>query len=311
MNAKNQTVVTYLIIEGFSDVQELHLLIFLLVLLIYLITLGGNMIILLLVCLDSQLHTPMYFFLCNLSLLDIASSSVTLHKILVIFVTGDNVVPFTDCITQLYVFSWLCTNELILLTVMGYDRYVAICNPLRYPTIMNSRVCVGLAILCWSISLLQPLPMVSIVSRFSCYTSNIINHFFCDLMPLLNLTCNDTSVLRLLLFTQGAILLTLTPFVLTCISYSFIIAAITRIKSSTGRSKAFYTCSSHLGVVILLYVTLICQYFTPSGTLKSRKLFSLMNTAVVPMLNPFIYTLKNKDVKLALHRKLKCFMTIT
>ncbi|XP_068103825.1 olfactory receptor 6C1-like [Hyperolius riggenbachi] len=310
MNVKNDTMVTYFIIEGFSDFPESHLLIFILVLLIYLITLGGNKIILLLVCLDSHLHTPMYFFLSNLSVLDIASSTVTLHKILAIFVTGDNVVSFNACMTQLYVFTWFCGNELVLLAAMSYDRYVAICIPLHYSAVMNNRLCAGLAIFCWSFSFLHPLPEIVTVIRFSCYTSNIIDHFFCDLMPLISITCSDTSVLKVLIFTNGALLAAFIPFLLTFISYVFIISTILRIKSSTGRSKAFYTCSSHLTIVILLYFTLFCQYFTPSGTFKSKKLFSLLNTAVVPMLNPFIYSLKNKDVKSALLRTLKHFMSV-
>ncbi|XP_068103824.1 olfactory receptor 5V1-like [Hyperolius riggenbachi] len=310
MNATNQTVFTSFIIKGFSDFPELHLLIFLLVLLVYLITLGGNKIMILLVWLDSHLHTPMYFFLCNLSILDIVSSTVTLHKIFAIFLTGDNVVSFMDCIIQLYIFIFLCGNELALLTAMSYDRYVAICNPLHYTSVMNNTVCVGLALFCWSFSLLHPLPEIFAVIRFSCYFTNIIDHFFCDLMPLMSISCSDTSILKLLIFTNGALLPAFIPFLLTVISYAFIISTIMRIKSSTGRSKAFYTCSSHLTVVILLYVTLFCQYFTPSGTFKSKKLFSLLNTALVPMLNPFIYSLKNKAVKSALFRTLKKFKTV-
>ncbi|XP_068103822.1 olfactory receptor 6C3-like [Hyperolius riggenbachi] len=295
----------YFFVNGFSDVPELQPLIFPLVLLIYLITLGGNITILLLVCLDSHLHTPMYFFLCNLSMLDIASSTVTLHKVLLICVTGDSVVTLTDCMTQLHVYTWLCGNELVLLTAMSYDRYVAICNPLRYSAVMNNKVCVGLALFCWSFSILQPIPMIVVVSRLSCFTTNIIDHFFCDLMPLMTISCSDVYALKLVIFADGALFSTFIPFLLTFISYAFIISTIMRIKSRTGRSKAFYTCSSHLTVVILLYLTLACQYMTPSGTFKSTKIFSLLNTTVVPMLNPFIYSLKNKDVKSAFHRKFK------
>ncbi|XP_068103839.1 olfactory receptor 8A1-like [Hyperolius riggenbachi] len=305
MNENNKTTVAYFVLSGVSDVPELQVPIFLLVLHIYLTTLGGNLIIILLVCLDSHLHTPMYFFLCNLSVIDICSTTVTLHKILVNFVTGNNEVSFIGCMMQVYFFTWLTCADLMLLTAMGYDRYVAVCKPLYYTTIMNCNVCAGLAIFCWVLSLLQMIPSTVIISQFSCYTSNIINHFFCDLIPLMNLTCSDTSVLELLIFTDGGLVVTFTPFFLTFISYVFIIMTIMKIKTSTGRSKAFYTCSSHVTAVVLLYTTLICQYLTPSGTFKSSKLLSLFNTAVVPMLNPFIYSLKNKDVKSAMQKKLK------
>ncbi|KAM5145665.1 olfactory receptor 6C1-like [Mantella aurantiaca] len=305
MNKKNETTVNYFILKGISDDPKLQVLIFSLVFLIYNVTLGGNLIILLLVWLDSQLHTPMYFFLSNLSILNISSTTVTLHKILSMFVIKDNVVYFNDCIAQVCMFSWLSGNEFILLTAMSYDRYVAICNPLRYSTIMNDKACAGLAVFCWSFSLLQMLPAMVIVSRFSCYSSNTIDHFFCDMVALMNLSCSDTSILELLIFTEGVLLSTFTPFLLTFTSYSFIIATIMRIKSTMGRSKAFYTCSSHITVVVLHYTTIVCQYLIPSDIFNASKLLSLLNTAVVPMLNPFIYSLKNKDVKSALQRKLK------
>ncbi|KAM5145668.1 olfactory receptor 2AP1-like [Mantella aurantiaca] len=298
-------MVTYFILKGISDVSKLQVPIFLFVLVIYLITLGSNLTILLLVCLDYQLHTPMYFFLSNLSILDISSTTVTLHNIFNIFVTGYNIVSFIGCMAQIYIFSWLSGNELILLTAMSYDRYAAICNPLHYTTIMSSSVCAGLAIFSWLFSFLQILPVMVTLSQFSCYTSNIINHFFCDVMPMISLSCSDTSTLKLLILTEGGLLCTFTPFLLTFISYMFIIATIMRMKSNTGRSKAFYTCSSHITVVSLTYTFIACQYFTPSDTLKFGKLLALFNTAVVPMLNPLIYSLKNKDVKSALQRQLK------
>ncbi|XP_077346477.1 olfactory receptor 2AP1-like [Lithobates pipiens] len=307
---ENKTVVAYFILKGISDVAKLQVPIFLLVLFMYLFTLGSNLTILLLVCLDSQLHTPMYFFLCNLSILDISSATVTLHKILITFVTGYKIVSFNECMVQVYIFSWLSGNELILLTAMGYDRYAAICNPLHYSSIMSSSVCGGLAIFCWSFSFLQILPAMIMLSELSCYSSNIINHFFCDIVPLISLSCSDTSTLELLIFTQGVLLCAFTPLLLTLVSYIFIIATIMKIKSSGGRSRTFYTCSSHITVVTLHYIILGCQYFTPTGTFKFGKILSLVNTALVPMLNPLVYSLKNKDVKSALQRQLKYFMTL-
>ncbi|XP_077342985.1 olfactory receptor 5AR1-like [Lithobates pipiens] len=307
MDSNNKTMVSYFIINGISNVPKLQLPIFLLVLLIYLLTLGGNLVILLLVCLDSNFHTPMYFFLANLSVLDMSSSTTTLHKVLVAFLTQDKTVSFLGCIAQFYVFSSLACNELLILTAMSYDRYVAIYNPLHYSIIMNPRVCTLLATVCWVVSFLEVVPYLALLLEVSCYKSNIINHFFCDLVPLRSLSCSNTSALEMLSFIEGLLLLSLTPFVLTFTPYVFIIAAIVRIRTSGGRYKAFYTCSSHLTVVVLLYGTLVCQYLNPTreDSLESNKWFSLFNTAAVPLLNPLIYSLNNKDVKAALRRTLR------
>ncbi|XP_072286793.1 olfactory receptor 5G9-like [Pyxicephalus adspersus] len=306
MEPINKTTMFYFIISGISSDPNLQLPIFLLVLFIYLMTLGGNLTIFLLVCLDSHLHTPMYFFLANLSVLDMFSSTTTQLKILVDILSRKKTVSFLSCILQFYLFSSFACNELLILTVMSYDRYVAICNPLRYSILMNSRVCTLLAIVCWVLSFVEVLPYLVLLLELTCYKSNTINHFFCDLVPLLSLSCSDTSVLEMLSFIEGLLLLSLTPFVLTFTPYVFIIGAIVRIRTSSGRYKAFYTCSSHLIVVVLLYGTLVCQYLRPTteDSLESNKLFSLFNTAVVPMLNPLIYSLNNKDVKAALRRTL-------
>ncbi|XP_073456992.1 olfactory receptor 5V1-like [Aquarana catesbeiana] len=301
MEQGNHTMVTFFIIKGISDIPELQAPIFLLVLLIYLLTLGGNMTILLLVCLNHHLHTPMYFFLVNLSMIDMCSTTVTIHKILLIGLTGNHVISYLSCIAQIYFFGSFVTDELLLLTAMGYDRYVAICNPLRYTVIVNHRTCTLLAFVCWALGFVEIIPYAVLVTVFSCYRSNIVNHFFCDLVPVIKLSCSNTSVLETLFIVEGAVLIALGPFLLTVLSYIFIITTILRIRSSTGRRKAFYTCSSHLTVVILLYTTLIYQYLKPisADSLEYNKLLSLFNTAAVPMLNPVIYSLKNKDVKLA------------
>ncbi|KAM4641749.1 olfactory receptor 6C74-like [Discoglossus pictus] len=312
MDQKNFTILSYFVIKGISDIPELQTPIFLLVLLLYLITLSGNITILLLICLDPHLHTPMYFFLGNLSFLDMSSTTVTLHSTLLTCITGDNTVSFLGCLSQLSTYSCLQTNELFLLTAMSYDRYVAICNPLHYPMIMRYRVCVLLIVVCCLASLVMFTPYLVLLLGFSCYVSNIINHFFCDIVPVMKLSCSDTSVLQMLILTEGTLISLLTPSSLTFVSYFFIIGTILKIRSSTGRSKAFYTCSSHLTVVLLLYMTLFCQYLRPISidSLESNKLFSLFNTSIVPMLNPLIYSLKNKDVKSALRRQLKLSKTI-
>ncbi|XP_075692804.1 olfactory receptor 1M1-like [Rhinoderma darwinii] len=299
----NQTI-TYFIIKGISDVPELQGLIFILVLLIYLIVLVGNMSLLLLVCLDSHLHTPMYFFLANLSIVDMTSSTVTLHKILLTFITGENRVLYLTCMVQLYMFGSLSGHGLFILTAMSYDRYVAICRPLNYHIIMNFKICLLLASFCWIFGFIQVVPYVWVISKISCYSSNEIDHFFCDLAPFIDIACSYTAVLESLALIQGMIIYGITPFFLTFISYMYIITTIMKIPSSIGRRKAFYTCSSHLTVIMLLYTTLISQYAVPTNIVGSKKLFSLFNTAMVPVLNPFIYSLKNKDVKTAFRRSL-------
>ncbi|KAG8594117.1 hypothetical protein GDO81_001084 [Engystomops pustulosus] len=288
---------------GISDDPELQLPIFILVLLLYLFILCGNITILI-ACKDPRLHTPMYFFLGNLSLLDISCCTVSLHKIIITFITGDRTVTFTTCMAQMYMFGSLGCAELSILTAMSYDRYVAICKPLQYHMVMNPRTCGILASTCWIFGILQVSPHIGIISRFSCYSSIEINHFFCDIIPVIRISCEDTTFVQMLFFIEGLLTMIVTPFLLIFVSYIFIILAILRIRSTSGRLKAFYTCSSHLVVVILLYTILFNQYLTPnlSSTLESKKLFALFNTAAVPMLNPLIYSLKNKDLKRALKR---------
>ncbi|XP_040181147.1 olfactory receptor 151-like [Rana temporaria] len=302
----NHTITNYFIIKGISDVPEIQITIFIIVLLVYLITLVGNMTILLLICLDSHLHTPMYFFLANLSIVDMTCTTAALHKILMSFVTGDKMISFFCCMLQTFMSGSLTVHELFILTAMSYDRYVAICNPLSYHLIMSQRNCAFLASLCWVLGFLLVAPLVGILSSFSCYSSVEINHFLCDIVPLMKITCSNTSILDVLFFIEGLFLFTIIPFLLTFIPYIFILAAILRIQSNIGRRKAFYTCSSHLTIVILLYTILASQYLTPSSTnsLDSKKLFALFNAVAIPLLNPLIYSLKNKDVKVALGRKL-------
>ncbi|XP_018421051.1 PREDICTED: olfactory receptor 6C74-like [Nanorana parkeri] len=297
----NETTIKYFIIKGISDAPNLQFPIFFLVLVIYLITLTGNLTILV-ACRHPLLHTPMYFFLGNLSALDISCSTITLHRLLINFITGDKTVPFHQCMIQMYMFGSFGCLELFILTSMSYDRYVAICKPLHYHQIMNRRMCILLASLSWTLGFCEILPPFLIIYSYTCYSSNEINHFFCDVIPVMKISCNDTTILELLFFIEGLFPMIFTPFVLTFLPYIFIINAILKISTSTGRRKAFYTCSSHLTAVTLLYATLAIQYLTPnqSSTLEAKKILSLFNTAVIPMLNPFIYSLKNKDVKRAL-----------
>ncbi|XP_056397381.1 olfactory receptor 5B12-like [Hyla sarda] len=308
-NMKENQTITYFIIKGISDVPELQAPIFVLVLLIYLVVLVGNMSLLLLVCLDSHLHTPMYFFLANLSIVDMMSPTVTLHKILLTFITGDNMVSYLACMVEIYMFSSLTAHELFILTAMSYDRYVAICRPLNYKIIMDFKICLLLATFCWIFGFLQYTSFIWFVSKISCFSTNVIDHFCCDLVPIIEIACSDVTILETLSNTQGLIIYFIIPFLLIFSSYVFIIRSIMKIRSTVGRRKAFYTCSSHLTIIILLYATLIFQYLIPSNSLGSKKLHSLFNMAIIPVLNPFIYSLKNKDVKTAFTRKIgKCKM---
>ncbi|KAM9326401.1 olfactory receptor 8D1-like [Gastrophryne carolinensis] len=300
----NQSI-TFFIIRGITDDPDLKIITFLTVLLMYLANLCANLTILI-ACRQPMLHTPMYFFLGNLSVLDISCATIALHKILIGFVTGDNRVPYFQCLLQMYLFGSFGGNELLLLTAMSFDRYVAICNPLKYHMIMNRKMCVLLASLCWTLGFLEVLPHVGIISSYTCYSSIEINHFFCDIVPVMRISCDDTTVLEILFLIEGIFPLILTPFILTFVPYIFIITAILKISSGTGRRKAFYTCSSHLTVVTLLYTTLAGQYLAPnlSSTLEFKKILSVFNTAAVPAINPLIYSLKNKDVKRALWKSL-------
>ncbi|KAM3912185.1 olfactory receptor 6C3-like [Leptodactylus fuscus] len=306
MSSINQTMIEGFRLKGVSDVSDLQVLIFLLVLLIYLICLGGNLTILLLVCCDRHLHNPMYFFLANLSIIDVSGSTTALHRMFVITTTHNHMVSTSACMAQLYIFCTLTSNEFSILTAMSYDRYVAICRPLHYHTVMSWRLCGLLASVCWGLGFIEEIPTVVLISRFTCYISKEIDHYFCDILPIRDITCSDTSPVELYILIAGN-LLVIILLSLTIIPYVFIISCILRISSSTGRRKAFYTCSSHIMVVAIFYISIILQYIgTVSGNkMGSTKILSLLNTAVVPMMNPLIYSLKNKDVRSSLQRKLK------
>ncbi|XP_029435703.1 olfactory receptor 1019-like [Rhinatrema bivittatum] len=298
MSQINQTTVSEFIIQGISEYPELQNFLFIVLLLIYLVTLMANLAIITVACVDSLLHTPMYFFLCNLSLLDMCYTTVTLHKVLLSFSTGNNTISFISCMVQLYFFTAFACTEFFLLTVMAYDRYVAICRPLHYMVVMNKKVCCLLSVVSWTIGFLDTMTYPILTSQLSFCGSNEIKHFFCDLTALLKLSCSDTSIIEVLLLIEG-VLFGACPFLLTLMSYVFIISTIMKIHSVEGRRKAFSTCSSHLTVVVLFYGTIMFTYMTPTSmlSLNQNKLFAMLYTTVIPMLNPIIYSLKNKQVK--------------
>ncbi|XP_030050878.1 olfactory receptor 1019-like [Microcaecilia unicolor] len=305
MGKENKTSVTEFILVGFSDHPDLQLLISVTVFLIFLISVLGNFMFLMLVYTDPHLQKPMYFFLSNLSFLDIDNSSVTLSTLLRSLMTGETLISISVCITQIYFFITLTDAEFFLLAVMAYDRYVAICNPLRYVLIMNRRVCVLLASASWVVGFMAALLPTVFISQFSLCRGNVINHFFCDIAALMKLSCNDMHSLEIVIFTEG-VFLAFFPFGLTLTSYVYIISSILKIRSAKGRHKAFSTCSSHLTVVILFYGTIMCVYMRPTSMYSPNqdKLFSLLYTALIPMLNPVIYSMRNKEVRKALTKLL-------
>ncbi|XP_030042396.1 olfactory receptor 151-like [Microcaecilia unicolor] len=301
MEKVNFTTVTEFIILGFSEFPELQIPLFFLFLSIYLIILMGNLTIITITCLDSRLHTPMYFFLSNLSFLDISCTSVTLPKQLDILLGNNNHISIYGCFIQLYLYLSLMSNECLILSVMAYDRYVAICQPLCYHLIMNQKVCILLSASTWILGPLFPAFYFIFLPNLSFCGSNEINHFFCDFSALLKLSCTSTSTIENAVYILGAFM-GFPSFISTVVSYVYIISNILRIRSTEGRRKAFSTCSSHLTVVCLFYLTLMCVYVRPKSmqSINQNKVISILHNTLIPMFNPVIYSLKNKDVKNAL-----------
>ncbi|OCT69819.1 olfactory receptor 1019 [Xenopus laevis] len=296
MASESHENVSGFIIQGFSDTPQLHISLFVLFLIIYLIILLGNLITFLVISWNPHLHTPMYIFLQNLSFIDISSTSNILPNLLHILLTQQNNISFLGCLTQMYIFVSLASSEYILLVAMSYDRYVAICDPLHYITRMSRKHCDWLITASYTVGFVDSVGHVVLISKLSYCASHLLNHFFCDVAPLLKLTCSSTFSVEILFYIVG-IFLVFNSFLLTLISYIFIISAILKIQSSEGRQKVFSTCASHLTCVITLYVTVICLYMRPtkSYSLERDKYFSLLYIILGPVLNPFIYTMKNKE----------------
>lgn len=302
----NRTTVTEIVLLGLSDACELQMLIFLGLLLTYLITLLGNLLIIVITLLDSRLHTPMYYFLRNFAVLEIWFTSVIFPKMLTNILTGHRTISLPACFLQFFFYFFLGITEFFLLAVMSFDRYVAICNPLRYATIMSKRLCVQLVLSAWMTGLLLILVPTFIVCQQPFCGPNIINHFFCDSFPLLELICADTSLIELLGFvTANCILLGTLAVTATC--YGHILHTILHIPSAKEKQKAFSTCSSHITVVSLFYGSCIFMYIRSGKGGQGEdqnKMVALLNTVVTPVLNPFIYTLRNKQVKQAFREQM-------
>ncbi|XP_059587352.1 olfactory receptor 6E1-like [Alligator mississippiensis] len=300
---ENQTVVRNFVLLGFTEVWHLKTLIFVILLLTYIFTIIGNIVIITITLLDHRLQTPMYYFLRNFSLLEIGFTSTVIPKALFNLASGNRTISVAGCFVQAFLYFVLGTIELLLLAVMSFDRYVAICHPLSYTTIMNERVCRLLVLSsCASSFLLLIGPLLALFQLPFC-SQNIINHFFCDSAPLIKLACANTRLLELVSSTAATFSL-LSTLTITILSYARIISTVLNIPSASGRQKAFSTCISHLTVVSITYSSCIFMYIKPMGSsgLDLSKGVSILNTVVSPLLNPFIYSLRNKQVQEALRQ---------
>lgn len=302
---ENQTVISHFILLGFPTGFEMQLFLFVVFFLTYILTVLENLIIISAVKVNRNLHKPMYFFLGNLSFLEIWYISVTLPKLLIDFWSESKIISFQSCMAQLYFFISLMCTECVLLAAMAYDRYIAICNPLRYPVIMTHRLCFQLGLLSWVFGFSISLVKVIFISRLSFCGPGVINHFFCDISPVLNLSCTDMSVAELVDFILALVIL-LIPLSITVLSYLFIIISIFRIPTNQGKKKAFSTCASHLTVVIIFFSTTVFMYARPRKIhpFNLNKIVSMFYAVITPALNPLIYCLRNKEVKEALRRNL-------
>uniref|UniRef100_A0A8D0BSE1 Olfactory receptor n=1 Tax=Salvator merianae TaxID=96440 RepID=A0A8D0BSE1_SALMN len=297
---KNYTSVSAFILLGFTDCHEIEVVLFVLFLAIYVATLMGNIGIIILIWINPYLHSPMYFFLNNLAFLDLSYSSAITPKTMAHFLAEKKTISFTGCIIQMYLFASFADAECLLLAAMAYDRYMAICNPLLYPALMSHKVCICLVAGSYLTGSMSSLVHTCFTFRLSFCGSNVINHFFCDIPPLLALSCSNTHINEILLFA----LFEMTSIITVLISYIFIVMTVLRIHSAESRIKAFSTCTSHLTAVTIFYGTILFMYFRPrsSYTLDTDKVASVFYTVLVPMLNPLIYSLRNKEVKDALRR---------
>uniref|UniRef100_A0A8C3F5K0 Olfactory receptor n=1 Tax=Chrysemys picta bellii TaxID=8478 RepID=A0A8C3F5K0_CHRPI len=299
MEKGNRSEVTEFILSGLTDRPEMQVPLFGVFLVIYGITLVGNGGMILLIMIDPQLHTPMYFFLSNLSFCDLCYSSIVSPKMLLNFLGERKSISYTACAVQLYLSIAFGDIECLLLAVMAYDRYVAICNPLLYTVTMSRQLCKVLVAGVYAVGFVDSMIHTCFIFRLSFCSSNIINHFFCDIPPLLALSCSDTSINEILIFVFMTI-----SFVTVLLSYVYIISTILQIRSAEGRHKAFSTCTFHLNAVVLFYGTQLFMYLRPpsSYSMDTDKVVSVFYTLVIPVLNPLIYSLRNTEVKDALRR---------
>uniref|UniRef100_A0A8C0GX58 Olfactory receptor n=1 Tax=Chelonoidis abingdonii TaxID=106734 RepID=A0A8C0GX58_CHEAB len=301
MEASNETWEVEFFLVGFPDLKRFHLLLFSLLLFTYLLILGGNAVILMLIRANPHLHVPMYYFVAILSFLEVWYTTVTIPKMLANLLDSRKPISYRGCLLQVYFFHALGITEACLLTAMAYDRYLAICKPLHYPFAMTPKICLWLAAGCWACGFMWPVPEIILLSTLPLCRAHRIEHLFCDFPSLLSLACADVNQIVMI---STSVLVLLVPFSFILVAYVHIIVAVLRSHSTQGRTKAFSTCASHITVVALFYGTAIFVYLRPqSKSSKDQdKYLSLLYGAVTPVLNPLIYSLRNKDVKEALRK---------
>ena len=302
---KNQTLISHFILLGLFNHTPLHLLLFSTIMVMFLVALSGNGLMILLITTDSRLHSPMYFFLGWLSLMDLMLISTIVPRMAIDYLLGHGSISFTGCGLQILFFLTLLGDECFLLAFMAYDRYVAISNPLRYSVVMSRRVCWLMVALCWLSGLVDGLIQAIYTLSFPFCGSQEIDHFFCDIPAVLKLACADTSIYEALIYVC-CILMLLLPFCVISVSYLLIFVTVLRMRSAEGRKKAFATCSSHMAVVSLFYGAAMIAYMRPQTyhSSKQDKVVSAFYTMITPMLNPLIYSLRNKEVAGALKKLL-------
>uniref|UniRef100_A0A8C0ZSC2 Olfactory receptor n=1 Tax=Castor canadensis TaxID=51338 RepID=A0A8C0ZSC2_CASCN len=299
----NKSYITEFLLLGLTTDPTQQIWLFASFLAMYLVNVVGNSVIIAAIWREAHLHTPMYFFLSNLSLVDICFTTVIVPKMLANLLTHRKTILFSQCLIQMYFFVAFGITDSFLLAAMAIDRYMAICNPLHYIKTMSPRHCLLLVMASWVVSHLHSLTHTILMGRLSFCGSNVIHHFFCDVQPLLTLSCSDTSINEILGFTEGSFVI-MSPFIFIIFSYVFIACAVLKVPSGGGRYKVFSTCGSHLTVVALFYGTIISVYIRPSSTYSVTKdrVVTVIYTVVTPMLNPFIYSLRNNDMKKALRK---------
>ncbi|XP_046493580.1 olfactory receptor 8B3-like [Equus quagga] len=304
MAAGNGSFVTEFILFGLTDQPDLQLPLFVLFLVMYIVSVLGNLGLIILIGLNSHLHTPMYFFLFNLSFIDLCYSSVFTPKMLINFISK-NTISYVGCMTQLYFFCFFAISECYVLTSMAYDRYVAICKPLLYNVVMSPKVCSSLMLGSYLMAFSGAMAHTGCMLRLTFCDANIINHYLCDVLPVFQLSCTSTYINELVVFIVVGINI-IVPTVTIFVSYALILSSILHISTTEGRSKAFRTCSSHIIAVSLFFGSLAFMYLKPPSVMSmdKGKVSSVFYTNVVPTMNPFIYSLRNKDVKLALRKTL-------
>ncbi|XP_001378360.3 olfactory receptor 13A1-like [Monodelphis domestica] len=302
MAVSNQSIVTEFFLQGFSETPPLQLALFFIFFFLYIMALIGNALIVLAISIDSGLHTPMYFFLANLAILDIGCTSTVLPKLLEILVDKKSI-SYNGCMTQLYFFTWFLGAELLLFTAMAYDRYVAICHPLHYTTMMSRMVCIFLAGSVWAISVINSSIHTGLMVQLTFCGPNKIKHFLCEIPTLLLLSCTSTYLNNMMIVIAD-VYFGVINFGFTMVSYGFIISSILKIRTKEGKKKAFSTCSSHLIVVTIYYTTITYTYFLPGSgsSMDNGKIVAVLYTTISPTLNPLIYTLRNKDFKTAVKK---------